>query len=191
VPQKTILLGRRGKVPMTFTWIPPGSSLMGSPPDEEERQESEMQHRVTRTEGFWLGVHPITQAQWRWALGGNPSHFTGEELPVEEVSWNDCQDFCAKLAKETGLRFGLPSEAQWEYACRAGTTSPFFFGQTLSTDQANYAGNYTYGKGQKGVHREQTTPVGSFPPTPGGSSTCTATSSSGAWTGMATTRRKT
>jgi uncharacterized protein (TIGR02996 family) len=124
VPQRTVLLGQRAKLPLTFNWIPPGSFWMGSPQDEEERHENETLHRVTLTEGFWLGVHPVTQAQWRWVTGRNPRYFKGEELPVEWVSWSDCQSFCRKLGQKTGLKFRLPSEAEWEYSCRAGTTTP-------------------------------------------------------------------
>jgi formylglycine-generating enzyme required for sulfatase activity len=80
------------------------------------------------------------------------------------VSWDDCQAFCQRLHKKTGQRFRLPTETEWEWACRAGTTTPFFFGPTISTDQANYDGNYIYGSGKKGVHRAETTPVGSFAP---------------------------
>jgi uncharacterized protein (TIGR02996 family) len=148
---------------MQLAWIPPGTFLMGSPPTEEGRFRDETQHRVTLTRGFWLGVTPVTQAQWRGVMGSNPSDFKGADLPVEQVSWDDCGKFCTKLAARDGRRYRLPTEAEWEYACRAGTTTPFSFGATISTDQANYDGNYTYGKGKKGVHRRRTTPVGTFP----------------------------
>jgi formylglycine-generating enzyme required for sulfatase activity len=148
---------------MRFAWCPPGTFLMGSPPSEPERDDDEQQHRVTLSKGFWLGVTPVTQAQWQAVLGSNPSHFKGDDRPVEKVSWDDCQEFCKKLAERDGKRYRLPTEAEWEYACRAGTTTPFHFGATISTDQANYDGNYTYGKGKKGKYREETTPVGSFP----------------------------
>jgi formylglycine-generating enzyme required for sulfatase activity len=97
-------------------------------------------------------------------MGNNPSRFKGKNRPVEMVSWNDCQEFVTKVSQREGKRYGLPSEAEWEYACRAGTTTPFHFGETLSTDQANYYGNYPYNKGAKGVFRAGTTPVGGFPP---------------------------
>ena len=96
-------------------------------------------------------------------MGDNPSCFKGDDRPVEQVSWDDCQAFCTKLGQLTGKRFRLPTEAEWEYACRAGTTTPFYFGDTISTDQANYDGNHTYGRGKKGVSARQTMPVGSFP----------------------------
>ena len=86
-----------------------------------------------------------------------------KNLPVEQVSWEDCQEFLTKLREQDKTPYRLPTEAEWEYACRAGTTTPFFCGATISTDQANYDGNYTYGTGEKGVYREKTTPVGSFP----------------------------
>jgi formylglycine-generating enzyme required for sulfatase activity len=151
-------------IEMTFSFIPPGPFLMGSPPGEEGRYGNERLHRVALARGFWLGACPVTQAQWGAVLGGNPSGFKGDALPVESVSWDDCQQFCQRLGERTGKRFRLPTEAEWEYACRAGTTTPFHFGETLSTGQANYDGNYTYGKGQKGVYRERTTQPGSVPP---------------------------
>jgi formylglycine-generating enzyme required for sulfatase activity/serine/threonine protein kinase len=152
-----------GGIDLRFAWCPPGTFLMGSPPSEQERSDDETQHRVTLTKGFWLAVTAVTQAQWQAVMGSNPSHFKGDDRPVEQVSWDDCQDFCRKLAERTGKTFRLPSEAEWEYACRAGTTTPFHNGCTLSTEQANYDGNHTYGPGKKGVYRHQTTPVGSFP----------------------------
>jgi uncharacterized protein (TIGR02996 family) len=161
VPGRTVLLD--GVVEMTFHFIPPGSFLMGGPADEEQRSPNNRQHRVTLTQGFYLGIHPVTQAQWQAVMGSNPSHFQGENLPVESVSWEDCQEFCRKLSERDGQRYRLPSEAQWEYACRAGTTTPFHFGPTISTDQANYDGNFPQGQGKKGVCREKTTAVGSFP----------------------------
>jgi len=161
VPQQTVVL--EDDIEMTFAWIPPGTFLMGSPPGEDGRSDDEVQHRVTLTKGFYLGVHPVTQAQWRAVMGDNPSEFKGDPLPVEKVSWDDCQRFLQGLGGKTGQRFRLPTEAEWEYACRAGTTTPFYFGETISTDQANYNGNFAYGKGKKGGYREKTTPAGSFP----------------------------
>jgi formylglycine-generating enzyme required for sulfatase activity len=148
---------------MKFAWCPPGTFLMGSPPDEEERGDDEIQHQVSLSKGFYLGVYPVTQAQWRMVTGSDPSHFKGDERPVEMVSWSDCQQFCAELGKRDGGRYRLPTEAEWEYACRAGTTSAFYFGGTISTDQANYDGSRVYGRGKKGVYRQETTPVGKFP----------------------------
>jgi uncharacterized protein (TIGR02996 family) len=161
VPGRSTLLP--GGVEMMFNFIPPGSFLMGSPHDEEARREDETQHRVTLTQGFYLGIHPVTQAQWQAVMGSNPSQCKGDNLPVENVSWEECQAFCQKLGERDEQRYRLPTEAEWEYACRAGTTTPFHFGQTISTDQANYDGKFTYGQGKKGEYREKTTPVGSFP----------------------------
>jgi uncharacterized protein (TIGR02996 family) len=153
---------------MSFAWCPPGTFLMGSPPGEPKRSDDETQHRVTLTQGFWMGVTPVTQAQWQAVLGRPPSRFKGDDLPAEQVSWDDCQEFCRKLGERLGQRFRLPTEAEWEYACRAGTTTPFHFGATITTDQANYDGNYVYSGGRKGKYHRQTTPVGSFPANPWG-----------------------
>ncbi|HWG45533.1 MAG TPA: SUMF1/EgtB/PvdO family nonheme iron enzyme [Gemmataceae bacterium] len=150
-------------VDMTFAWIPPGTFLMGSPASEADRHDDETPHRVTLTRGFRLGIHAVTQGQWQAVMGDNPSHFKGDDRPVEQVSWDDSQAFCTKLGQLVGKRFRLPTEAEWEYACRAGTTTPFFFGETIGTDQANYDGNYTYGRGKKGGYRRKTTAVGRFP----------------------------
>ena len=149
---------------MKFTWISPGTFLMGSPKEEKERVANETQHKVTLSKGFYMGVYTVTQEQWKEVTGKNPSSFKGEKnLPVEQVSWDECQDFIKKLRKTDKKLYRLPTEAEWEFACRAGTTTPFYFGATISTDQANYNGNFTYGTGKKGVFREKTTPVGSFP----------------------------
>jgi len=152
--------------------IPPGSFLMGSPPDEEGHFADEgPQHEVT-LESFLMGRTPITQAQWRVVAGlpklerelvRDPSRFKGDDRPVENVSWHDAVEFCRRLSQATGRAFSLPSEAQWEYACRAGTATPFAFGETISPEHANYDGTYSYANGPKGEYRQQTTPVGSFP----------------------------
>jgi formylglycine-generating enzyme required for sulfatase activity/predicted DNA-binding protein (UPF0251 family) len=151
-------------IAMKFGWIPPGTFMMGSPNDEKERYGNETQHKVTLTKGFYMGVNTVTQEQWQAVMGNNPSKFKGEKnLPVELVSWDDCQEFIKKLRAKDNKSYRLPTEAEWEYACRAGTTTPFHFGETISTDQANYNGRFTYGIGEKGVIRGKTTPVGSFP----------------------------
>jgi uncharacterized protein (TIGR02996 family) len=156
VPQQTVGLGEG--VEMTFSWIPPDTFLMGSPTNEAGGRDDELLHQVTLTKGFYLGVSPVTQAQWQTVMGSNPSHFEGADRPVETVSWDDCVAFCAQLGAKTGKGFRLPLESEWEWACRAGTTTPFHFGETISTDQANYNGS-----GTKGVYRAETTPVVSFP----------------------------
>ena len=156
---------------MKFVWIPPGSFMMGSPKEEIGREKrhngqkgaDETQHKVTLTKGFYMGVYTVTQEKWQAVMGNNPSKYKAEKnLPVEMVSWHDCQEFIKKLREKDKKAYRLPSEAEWEYACRAGTTTPFHFGETISTDQANYNGD-PYGKEKKGVYRAKTTPVGSFP----------------------------
>jgi formylglycine-generating enzyme required for sulfatase activity len=147
--------------------IPSGTFLMGS----EKRNSEKPQHQVT-VKSFSMGKYPVTQAQWEVVaqmpkvsreLIVNPSYFEGYLRPVEQVSWNDAVEFCQRLSAHTGRTYRLPSEAEWEYACRAGTTTPFAFGKTLTTDAANYNGDYTYNDGPKGEYRERTTIVGRFP----------------------------
>jgi uncharacterized protein (TIGR02996 family) len=162
LPQHRIALAEG--VDMTLAWIAPGTFLMGSPPGEAKGIDNETLHEVTLAQGFYRGIHAVTQAQWQAVMGENPSDFKGEILPVEMVSWDDCQAFCTKLRQKYGKGYRLPSEAEWEYACRAGTTTPFHFGETMSTGQANYDGNYPYNNGTQGDYREVTTPVGSFSP---------------------------
>jgi formylglycine-generating enzyme required for sulfatase activity len=169
--------------------IPSGEFVMGSPEEEDGRnwyQNSsyvdtkglnlEQQHRVSLP-GFALGQHPVTQAQWRavaslpainYELNPDPAQFKGDHRPVEMVSWYEAVEFCDRLSQHTGKPYRLPSEAEWEYACRAGTPTPFYFGDTITTDLANYDGNYTYAGGPKGKYREQTTPVGQFGVNPWG-----------------------
>jgi len=150
-------------VKLTLVLIPAGQFTIGSPKDEAQRDNDEDQKQVTISKPFWLGKHEVTQEQWEAVMGANPSHFKGAKNPVESVSWNDIQGFLQKLNAGRGAAgFSLPTEAQWEYACRAGTTTPFHFGETISTDQANYDGNFTYGNGQKGEYREKTIAVGTF-----------------------------
>lgn len=149
---------------MKFVWIPPGMFMMGSPKEEKKRYKAETQHKVKLTKGFYMGVYTVTQEEWQAVMGSNPSFFKGEKkLPVEMVSWNDCQTFIKKLRVKDKRLYRLPTEAEWEYCCRAGTKTPFHFGETISTEQVNYNGNNVYGNGKKGVYRKKTTPVGSFP----------------------------
>ncbi|PNW27261.1 UNVERIFIED_CONTAM: hypothetical protein BEN50_03265 [Euhalothece sp. KZN 001] len=144
--------------------IPSGSFLMGSPETEEERDDDEgPQHRV-EVPSFLMGKYQVTQAQYQAIMGENPSRNRGANNPVETVNWNKAKEFCERLSEKTGREYRLPSEAEWEYACRAGTTTSFHFGETITTDLANYDGDYTYGNGPEGVDRGETTPVGSFPP---------------------------
>ena len=149
---------------MKFVWIPPGNFLMGSPKEEEKRCADENQHQVTLTRGFYMGIYLVTQEQWQAVMSNNPSWFKGDnKLPVDNVSWEDCQEFVKKVREKDKKKYRFPSEAEWEFACRAGTTTPFHFGATISTDQANYNGNQTYGNGKKGVYRQKTSPVDAFP----------------------------
>ncbi len=152
---------------MEFVPISPGTFMMGSPESEEDRYKDEIQHEVTLTQGYYLQTTQVTQGQWQAVMGNNPSRFKncGEDCPVENVSWKRVQAFIKKLNKrESRYHYRLPTEAEWEYAARAGTTTPFSFGNTLSTDQANYNGNYPYAGSPKGIYREKTTPVASFAP---------------------------
>jgi formylglycine-generating enzyme required for sulfatase activity len=152
---------------MTFVYIAPGTFTMGSPDDELGRYQDETQHQVTLTKGFYMQTTEVTQGQWQAVMGSNPSRFKkcGDNCPVEKVSWYDAQDFIVKLnAKENTGKYRLPTEAEWEYAARAGTQTPFSFGRCLSTDQANYDGNYPLEGCPKGNYRETTVRVGSLQP---------------------------
>ncbi len=169
-----------GGIMLEMVYIPGGTFMMGSP-EGEGCQEEKPQHEVT-VSSFFMGKYPVTQAQWRAIakdasaasgaivgvardLDPEPSRFKGNDRrPVECVSWYDAVEFCQRLSTKTGRNYRLPSEAEWEYACRAGTTTPFHFGETITTNLANYDGNYTYGSGSKGKYRQKTTPVGQFSP---------------------------
>lgn len=148
-------------VSLEMAAIPGGTFMMGSPENEEGRLPDEPQHQVT-VPSFFMGKYPVTQAQYQTIMGTNPSHFKGSNRPVERVCWNDAVAFCQELSQRAGRNYRLPSEAEWEYACRAGTTTPFHFGETITTDLANYDGNYTYGDEVEGINRVETTEVGSF-----------------------------
>jgi eukaryotic-like serine/threonine-protein kinase len=150
-------LGRGITLDMVF--IPSGTFMMGS----DESSDEQPIHPVT-VPSFHIGKYPITQAQYQAIVGENPSFFRGADRPIEPVSWGDALDFCTKLSQKTGKKYTLPSESQWEYACRAGTTSPFYFGETITPDLVNYDGNHPYGNAAKGQYPGETTPVGSFPP---------------------------
>jgi formylglycine-generating enzyme required for sulfatase activity/tRNA A-37 threonylcarbamoyl transferase component Bud32 len=144
--------------------IPAGQFVMGSSRSETDRSGNEGPQRTVTVPRFFMGRFQVTQAQYEAVMGENPSRFEGANRPVETVSWNDAVAFCDKLSQMTGRTYRLPSEAEWEYACRAGTRMPFHFGPTITTDLANYNGNYNYGAGPEGSYREGTTDVGSFPP---------------------------
>ena len=166
---RELLLDLGGGASMKLVLIPAGKFLMGSPADEPEREPDEgPQRTVTISRPFHLGATEVTQRQYERAIGTNPSRFLGPDNPVDSVSWNDAVAFCRAVADRVGRNVRLPTEAEWEYACRAGTTGPFYTGPTISTDQANYAGNYAYGEGKVGEFRKKTLPVGTFPPNPWG-----------------------
>ena len=153
---------------LTMVRIPAGGFLMGSPAHEPERNEREGPQQWVTLPEFLMAQSPITQAQWRvvagweakpgerWGrdLNPDPSRFGedsySDQCPVEQVSWQDAMEFCSRLSQRTGRSYTLPSEAQWEYACRAGSDTPFAFGATLTAELASY-------------NRQQTTPVGMFP----------------------------
>ncbi|MDZ8026717.1 MAG: SUMF1/EgtB/PvdO family nonheme iron enzyme [Nostoc sp. DedQUE11] len=141
-----------------------GSFNMGSPPSENGRTKNEEPQHVVNVPAFFIGKFEVTQVQYLQIMSSNPSRFKGAKRPVENVSWNNAVDFCKKLSQKTGHAYRLPTEAEWEYACRAGTTTPFHFGETITTELANYNGNYTYASAPKGKYRQQTTEIGSFPP---------------------------
>ena len=158
-------------VPLQMILIPEGKFIMGAPESETDSNESERPQHPVEVSTFFMGRYPITQVQWRAVaamdkvlrdLEPNPSRFKGDNRPVEQVSWYDAIEFCARLSMHTKKNYRLPSEAEWEYACRAGTTTPFHFGETISTQLANYDGDYIYGRGEKGDSRNGTTAVDFF-----------------------------
>ncbi|MFB2917531.1 SUMF1/EgtB/PvdO family nonheme iron enzyme [Aerosakkonema funiforme] len=160
-----------GGIILEMVAIPGGEFWMGSPDTELGRRDSESPLHLVTISPFYMGRFPVTQAQWQAVAGlpkvnrdlnQNPSYFKGSSLPVENVSWYDSVEFCDRLTQYTQRPYRLPSEAEWEYACRAGTTTPFHFGETINTNLVNYNGNYIYGAGAKGEDRQKTTPVGSF-----------------------------
>ncbi|MEM9212919.1 MAG: formylglycine-generating enzyme family protein [Cyanobacteria bacterium P01_F01_bin.150] len=176
-------LGNNQRLEMVL--IQEGTFTMGSPDNEEKRRDAEGPQREVTVSTFLMGRYPVTQSQWRQVskfdpvdpdieFPPNPSRFKNKQdsdhRPVEQVNWHQANEFCARLNQFLESRsstplnraYRLPSEAEWEYACRAGTTTPFYCGETISTDVANYDGNYTYGRGPKGRYREETTPVGSL-----------------------------
>ncbi|NEQ12245.1 MAG: formylglycine-generating enzyme family protein, partial [Moorea sp. SIO4E2] len=161
-------------VDLEMVSIPAGNFLMGSSKSERGSDGRERPVHQVSIQPFLLGKYQVTQAQWRavveklpkvnWDLDPDPSEFKGENRPVEQVTWLDAVEFCDRLSKYTGKQYRLPSEAEWEYACRAGTTTPFHYGETITSKLANYNASNTYAEEAKGYSRGETTPVGSFPP---------------------------
>ncbi|QFS52260.1 formylglycine-generating enzyme family protein [Nostoc sphaeroides] len=159
-------------VTLEMVSIPGGTFIMGSPSDEAQYNEDDEspQHEVT-VSSFFMGKYPVTQAQWRVVaalpqinreLRPDPSEFKGDDLPVEQISWYEAVEFCDRLSKQTNRYYRLPSEAEWEYACRSGTTAPFHFGETITSDLANYSSEGTYGDAPKGKSLSKTTKVSNF-----------------------------
>ena len=159
-------------VMLTLMLIPQEVFVMGAPKDEPKSSDNERPQHTVRVSQFLMGRYAVTQAQWRVVvsyepvakeLNPDPSRFKGDNRPVERVSWEDAQEFCKRLSAKTGKDYRLPSEAQWEYACRAGTETPFHFGETITTELANYNGDSTYNNSPKGQRRGETSEVGIFP----------------------------
>ena len=172
-------------ITLDMIYIPGGKFMMGTADEEVERliqkygsklekyfRWEQPQHEVT-VPAFFMGKYPVTQALWKAVanlpqaeknLEIDPSRFKGDILPVERVSWYDAVEFCNRLSNHTGREYRLPSEAEWEYACRAGTKTPFHFGETITHELANYNAIYTFADESQGEYREKTTPVGTFPP---------------------------
>ncbi len=150
-----------------FVLIPAGTFTMGSPSNEPGRDNDETQHRVTLSKPFYMQTTEVTQGQWKAVMGNNPSYFKnyGDDCPVEQVSWNDVHEFIRILNQREGTdKYRLPTEAEWEYVARAGTTTPFHTGNCLSTDLANSQGFLPLSGCPRGRDRERTIRVGSFPP---------------------------
>ncbi|MBF0102548.1 MAG: formylglycine-generating enzyme family protein [Desulfobacterales bacterium] len=154
-------------VQLEMIHIQAGTFMMGSPNTERDRFDNETLRQVN-VSSFYMGKYPVTQKQWQAVMGNNPSCFKGDKLPVENVSWIDAMQFCKKLSEKTGKKYRLPTEAEWEYACRSTTTTPFHFGETITPEIANYNGSYPYGNSVSGNYREKTVDVGTFPPNPFG-----------------------
>ena len=170
---------------MKLARIPAGKFQMGSPAAEDEREDKELRHEVEISKSFYVGVYEVTQGQWKAVMGKNPSHFSKsgggkesvkqfaekdlEQFPVERVSWDDVQRFLAALngkaeEKKAGRKYRLPTEAEWEYCCRAGTDTPFHYGKSLSSKEANFNGAFPYGRAGKGPYLRKTAKVGSYKP---------------------------
>jgi formylglycine-generating enzyme required for sulfatase activity len=184
-----VSVSAQSSVSDSFVRINGGTFMMGSPVGEIERNDDEVQHQVT-VSAFYMGKYEVTQKEYEEVMGTNPSRFKEPNLPVENVSWFDAVEYCNKRSQKEGLTpaymisgagdnrtvtwnrnangYRLPTEAEWEYACRAGTTTSFSAGNSITTDQANYNGNRPYNNNAKGTYREKTTPVGSFAPNPWG-----------------------
>lgn len=164
-----------------LNWCPEGTFTMGSPRDEPERRPGETQVEVTLSHGFWMGRYEVTQGEWVRVMGALPGEVTeragiGDDFPLYNVNYAEAQAFCAKLTElaraagelPEGWAFRLPTEAQWEYACRAGTTTPTYAGAYLTSEQANFLGDKPYNGAPVGPALNRATKVGSYPPNPWG-----------------------
>jgi formylglycine-generating enzyme required for sulfatase activity len=157
-------------VGMKLVLIPAGTFTMGSPATEKERIDNEVPHVVEITKPFYMGAYEVTQAQFQKVVGKpSRSRFRGADLPVENLYFDEAVAFCSRLSglpeeKKAGRKYRLPTEAEWEYACRAGSTTPFHQGESLSSKQANFNGAYPYGEADKGPYLRQTCKVGSYKP---------------------------
>jgi sulfatase modifying factor 1 len=156
-------------VGMKFRWISPGQFLMGSSAEEKKRSNNETQHSVHLTKGFFIGTFVVTRDEWQAVMGRGSTmkiidRNKAKNLPMTRISWYDCQRFIAKLQEKEGKQYRLPTEAEWEFACRAGTTTPFFWGETISTEQANFKGHLSNTFGKVGVYRGKVTSVDFFRP---------------------------
>jgi formylglycine-generating enzyme required for sulfatase activity len=160
---------------MKLTLIPAGKFVMGSPAAEMERDPEELQHEVTISKPFYMGVYEVTQKEYEKVVAKNPSHFKKVEsdMPVDQVRWSEVVDFCSRLSnnadeRKAGRVYRLPTEAEWEYACRAGTKTTFHFGDALSSKQTNFDGNFPFGGAAKGPNLQKPAKVGSYEPNPWG-----------------------
>ena len=160
--EKTIELGV--DVNMVLVYIPAGEFDMGSPATEMERDSDEGQHHIKLTKAFYIGKFEVTQLQYRVIMNENNSKFGGDKLPIENINWHEAGRYLKKLSDKTGLKFRLPTEAQWEYACRAGTATAFNTGTTIDSDFANYNAKDAYADGIIGKYLGRTTDVGSYQP---------------------------
>ena len=151
-------------IDLDMVLIREGEFMMGAPETELESTDNERPQHLVAVPTFFMGRYPITQEQWQAIMGNNPSEFKGDKRPVENISWEDAKEFCDRLTQHTNREYRLPTEAEWEYACRAETKTPFHFGETITTELANYDGKYVYGAGVEGEYRGETTEVGQFPP---------------------------
>ena len=163
---KTITLP--GGATMEMIYCAPGSFWMGSPNDEEGRSDDEFRHRVTLTKGFWLGKYPVAKKQWKSVMKSNPSEPKGADLPVNCVSWEDCKEFIDAINSKTDLNARFPTEAEWEYACRAGTATAYSWGNSCNGKEANCDGNYPCGTKTKGPYKGTISKVGSYKANPWG-----------------------